>query len=479
MVKVQLAFRNKSEAAPSAVVGTGNFDGWSQSTTLSQSQQDPSLYLCDIDVGMSPGDKLVYKFVVDGVWQHDPSLPSEVDDGGNLNNFLVIPEPAIVQADNPASSSESSPAPESTLTSLENVLDESEGSPGPDSAVTATTYSTTATAERTIAAIASDPLEASAPVDEAKEGGTQAAPSIQDEKSDETASHPLEKASELETKHEGEHPPNSVEPSKVMNEAVERKMDGTESESTKLPSDGKSVVETANVVLDVESVSVRPISEPPTGAESIIDTTSEPTISEMLKVEETAAVFTASSSAEQANAESVDNRVEKNDSVQKGDVEKWDETTAAFPVVGAAVDSKVDLVDEILDSNGTVLATAGEGSAATVTANDFVVTAAEESAAAVTAVTAFSAQTDKDVIAHADCTPPVAPAPSSVSATPATVPSRLSSSGRSATASGLAPASGASSNSKRRSAAPRKSRTVASLDTGAEASKKDKKCVVM
>jgi len=36
------------------------------------------------------GQKIIYKFVVDGIWQNDPMLPEETDMQGNKNNVLVI-----------------------------------------------------------------------------------------------------------------------------------------------------------------------------------------------------------------------------------------------------------------------------------------------------------------------------------------------------------------------------------------------------
>ncbi|ORX57176.1 ras-domain-containing protein [Piromyces finnis] len=40
------------------------------------------------------GQKIIYKFVVDGIWQNDPMLPEEIDMQGNKNNVLVI-KPSI------------------------------------------------------------------------------------------------------------------------------------------------------------------------------------------------------------------------------------------------------------------------------------------------------------------------------------------------------------------------------------------------
>ncbi|KAL2916249.1 GTP-binding protein [Polyrhizophydium stewartii] len=78
------------------VVVTGNFDKWERTGLAIKSGSDGGFHaLVDL-----PRDttKLVFKFIVDGVWRCSPDYPTEPDDQGNINNYLeirVTPSPVI------------------------------------------------------------------------------------------------------------------------------------------------------------------------------------------------------------------------------------------------------------------------------------------------------------------------------------------------------------------------------------------------
>ncbi|KIJ19880.1 carbohydrate-binding module family 48 protein [Paxillus involutus ATCC 200175] len=91
---------------PTNVVVTGTFDQWSSSIRLAKG-----------DVGFSGtvkipwGEKVAYKFIVDGYWLCRDDRPQEDDGHGNINNFLRVPvkpaplptqEPPVVHAEEDA-----------------------------------------------------------------------------------------------------------------------------------------------------------------------------------------------------------------------------------------------------------------------------------------------------------------------------------------------------------------------------------------
>lgn len=64
----------------------GSWDDWSQRQVMQQTGKDFTLVKL-----LNPG-VYQYKFIVDGMWRHDPALPSMFDDQGNINNVLEVQE---------------------------------------------------------------------------------------------------------------------------------------------------------------------------------------------------------------------------------------------------------------------------------------------------------------------------------------------------------------------------------------------------
>jgi len=72
---------------PENVIITGNFDNWEKKI---QMDKDPLTNIFISRILLPIGQKIIYKFVVDGIWQNDPMLPEETDMQGNKNNVLII-----------------------------------------------------------------------------------------------------------------------------------------------------------------------------------------------------------------------------------------------------------------------------------------------------------------------------------------------------------------------------------------------------
>eukprot|EP00833_Pecoramyces_ruminatium_P005805 jgi/Orpsp1_1/1179837/evm.model.c7180000070998.1 len=72
---------------PENVIITGNFDNWEKKI---QMDKDPLTNIFISRILLPINQKIIYKFVVDGIWQNDPMLPEEIDMQGNKNNVLVI-----------------------------------------------------------------------------------------------------------------------------------------------------------------------------------------------------------------------------------------------------------------------------------------------------------------------------------------------------------------------------------------------------
>lgn len=70
------------------VVVTGSFDNWTQSVTLKKDETN----VFSATVELPVDTEVIYKFVVDGVWMHDLTLPNQTDDKANVNNVLVTPK---------------------------------------------------------------------------------------------------------------------------------------------------------------------------------------------------------------------------------------------------------------------------------------------------------------------------------------------------------------------------------------------------
>ncbi|KAI9140707.1 immunoglobulin E-set [Paraphysoderma sedebokerense] len=72
------------------VVVTGSFDNWTQSVTLKKDETN----VFSATVELPVDTEVIYKFVVDGAWMHDLTLPNQTDDKANINNVLVTPKQA-------------------------------------------------------------------------------------------------------------------------------------------------------------------------------------------------------------------------------------------------------------------------------------------------------------------------------------------------------------------------------------------------
>ncbi|KAJ3039133.1 hypothetical protein HK097_002926, partial [Rhizophlyctis rosea] len=68
-----------------AVTVTGTFDQWTRSTHLTR--QPDGTFRGTVDIPF--GSRVLYKFVVDGIWRIDPEQPTEVDSTGIMNNVAV------------------------------------------------------------------------------------------------------------------------------------------------------------------------------------------------------------------------------------------------------------------------------------------------------------------------------------------------------------------------------------------------------
>ncbi|ORZ14028.1 immunoglobulin E-set [Absidia repens] len=64
---------------------TGTFDQWNKS--LRMKKQPDGRFVANLQ---SNDKTILYKFVVDGVWNHDGNQPIEKDKDGNINNVLQI-----------------------------------------------------------------------------------------------------------------------------------------------------------------------------------------------------------------------------------------------------------------------------------------------------------------------------------------------------------------------------------------------------
>ncbi|EHL00084.1 hypothetical protein GLAREA_10168 [Glarea lozoyensis ATCC 20868] len=79
------SFVFKWDHPASEVYVTGTFDNWSKSEKLVKTGD---VFEKDVTLS-SAGEKIYYKFVVDGNWVTDHTAPQENDESGNLNNVLT------------------------------------------------------------------------------------------------------------------------------------------------------------------------------------------------------------------------------------------------------------------------------------------------------------------------------------------------------------------------------------------------------
>ncbi|GAA5879921.1 hypothetical protein JCM16303_004400 [Sporobolomyces ruberrimus] len=95
----------------STVIATGSFDDWKTSLPPLNKQPDGTFAG---QIGVPFGQKIVYKYVVDGQWMHNMDEQSETDASGNVNNVFNVPERNAIPA--PASTDAVLPVPESVST---------------------------------------------------------------------------------------------------------------------------------------------------------------------------------------------------------------------------------------------------------------------------------------------------------------------------------------------------------------------------
>ncbi|CAO3610699.1 unnamed protein product [Cunninghamella blakesleeana] len=69
---------------------TGDFDQWKGTIPMikqDNEHDDQGIFIADIHVS-SQNKKIYYKFIVDGKWIYDETLPLEKDKDGNINNVI-------------------------------------------------------------------------------------------------------------------------------------------------------------------------------------------------------------------------------------------------------------------------------------------------------------------------------------------------------------------------------------------------------
>ena len=67
------------------VILTGNFDNWMGSVKM-EKNKDTDMFEAYIRV--DPREKLVFKYIIDGVWRCSMDYPTEYDDMYNVNNII-------------------------------------------------------------------------------------------------------------------------------------------------------------------------------------------------------------------------------------------------------------------------------------------------------------------------------------------------------------------------------------------------------
>ncbi|KAI6122793.1 hypothetical protein EV401DRAFT_1858561, partial [Pisolithus croceorrhizus] len=125
-------------AGPNDVIVTGTFDQWSA-----------SIHLAKGDTGFRGmvklpwGEKVAYKFIVDGYWSCRDDQPMENDGSGNINNILYVPQKPFPPPGETVSVSEATHPPETNgiapavPITIVPVNDATSGCPLPSSALTA------------------------------------------------------------------------------------------------------------------------------------------------------------------------------------------------------------------------------------------------------------------------------------------------------------------------------------------------------
>jgi len=106
------------------VIVVGNFCDWEQGKGV-KALSSGGGFVATLHV--HENSKVVYKFIVDGVWKHDEHAPVESDSSGNFNNFIMAPNALPIshkmakKLDSPVEKS-SVPHPSSTVNTTESLL---------------------------------------------------------------------------------------------------------------------------------------------------------------------------------------------------------------------------------------------------------------------------------------------------------------------------------------------------------------------
>ncbi|SCV72197.1 BQ2448_4891 [Microbotryum intermedium] len=141
------------------VIATGSFDDWKSTLPLAKGADAKHSAAVQIPYG----EKITFKYVVDGNWQFNPNEPHETDASGNVNNVFTAPAaPAVVETPAPAAAQA-----EAVVIPLNEVSQQQPVLPVPAS-VTETTSTVDSVAQPTPVAAAVETLAAPAASEESK-----------------------------------------------------------------------------------------------------------------------------------------------------------------------------------------------------------------------------------------------------------------------------------------------------------------------
>lgn len=95
-------------SVPQQVLIKGSFDQWQSSLELIKEPSGKFGRSIELD----HGSRVSYKYIIDGVWRHNPNEPTETDSSGNINNVFAVPE--YVPSESEPSDEESQAEPTTT-----------------------------------------------------------------------------------------------------------------------------------------------------------------------------------------------------------------------------------------------------------------------------------------------------------------------------------------------------------------------------
>ncbi|CAH7684598.1 expressed protein [Phakopsora pachyrhizi] len=81
---VLLNCSSRDSSVPEQVQLKGSFDNWKNPLELKKEKSGKF----GAQVELEFGSRILYKYVVDGDWRHNPNEPTESDADGNINNVL-------------------------------------------------------------------------------------------------------------------------------------------------------------------------------------------------------------------------------------------------------------------------------------------------------------------------------------------------------------------------------------------------------